>query len=217
MSQLYGENEQNHGDGGHVAKYECRPHSCFQDPDPESVVNSSPHYFDSAGADGSCTEYSLKLFGFDQVAHLRWFGGSEGRGEWASIEQALNPTSRSELAIHTCRDDGTGATAQSLAIGRPGEIVKFMGRGDVVGPLNTVGEFSVDSLINSTVVMTPVATSQCVFSTIGGKFPGDAEYVRIERVNLAGVERWQLAAHHLSGGGVFASARCFPLIQNPEQ
>jgi hypothetical protein len=155
--------------------------------------------------------------GFDSIAHLTHFGGAiEGRGEFVRIDQAVDPSARSQMVIHSCQDDGVFGDAQSLTLGPADQQIKFMGPGDVVGPLNVVGEFHVDSATPTTTkVMTPVATTQCFITETGGKFPGGGESIVLEPKTVGTEQRWTLTAKHLSGGGVFATARCFPLNQNP--
>jgi hypothetical protein len=200
-------------DGDHqpVNSRYCRPRSCYERGDQGDHLAVSTLRQVSAGDE--CRETFNVLQGANAVAFLSSvdMNDAEGGEEWFRIDQAVAPDAPSTLRVHSCQDAIFGS-ALTLQLRRFDRAVHFMGPNDRVGPLDEVGEFSVASAATPVeVTMTPVATTSCVLTGVSGKFEGGGEFVSLDHSG----PRWKLVAQHRSGGGLTATARCFPHQQPP--
>ena len=207
------------GDDSQIdTSYSCRPLSCFQSGDPNFTAAQTPGKV--AQANSECVVASQPLSGGDAVSQLLTFTAygsfgppaTHGDGEWAKIVQQLDKDSPSLVQAQHCSDETLSGTGSSLLLNGEGKPVKFIGKNGVISAYNqSVDDFEVHSSTPpASTLMTPVATSTCVFTSTQGNFNGGGEYVSIDQTDIDGVDYWVLHGQHLSGTGVSATARCFP-------
>jgi hypothetical protein len=131
----------------------------------------------------------------------------------------------STIEANDCQQDGLGhwirGYANSLFIGTPssGHLAKFQGPNPPNwGPINVVGEYPLSSSGSNLWRWKLLALSDynmCYLAHVAGEFNGGGEFAKLDiQPDPDGLPRWRLFVQHQSGGGVYATARCYAYHQD---
>ena len=157
-------------------------------------------YINGYIASDACGVKEQDLWAGDATTFVAGISGEAAGGcEYVSIRAASSATTNARLQVASGGTNTIDGWAAGFFAGTPGagRAAKFYS-----GTTFTAR--------NSTVDMAPTNQAMCHFTKIGGDFNGGGEYVEIKPgLNQAGVEVWKLTAHHQSGNGIDAKARCY--------
>jgi hypothetical protein len=140
-------------------------------------------------------------------------GKLAGGGEYAFVQQAVNPTVPSYLQVNSCvRNDDLIAYARSFRVGAiSSNMAEFIGPNGERDDVNGIPDYSIlGNFRDATRVMAPTNQAICAFTYIRGKFQGGGEYVQIRSELVNGMSHWVLrAGQGDTAFSVGVGARCF--------